>query len=118
MADEKGQATIEALITSIFMISFVSLIVSLTYFSYLKSQIEFLTYEALICKIEVSNKGCLEKVKRQIQSSLPFGEIKNIYLTKSDQRVFLSFDLILLTILEKPFIHWSLKKEINKKWLE
>ncbi len=115
---QSGQALLEALFTMSLSIPLATLILTLAYFVYLKNQVEFIGYEALVCRIswEPRNKSfCDLSLKRKLIKVLPFGEIREIkFIRNGDQeKIRMVFRLSPFNIGKK--FQWTFQKSIDRR---
>ncbi len=114
--EQKGQATLETLISLVLAIPLLALVFLLLYFSFIKNYIDFQSHEALVCEVSQrtnqSIRDCKRHLKDKIESVLFFAKLEQMQFqkTRSDQTVHLSISIF--SIQPEKSIQWNLRKSI------
>ena len=105
LTKQGGQTTLEAAVVSLALLLFTVLLLGLIYFCFLRTYLQFSSYEFLICRTHSDPWTCETKFRKEIQSLLIKGaRIQMLWARKEGQNQCLTLKLN-FTLLNKK-IHW------------
>jgi hypothetical protein len=79
--NEKGQATIEALVTSFAILSFVVSLMGAIYWAWFTNNLRFISHEFLICRQVSASFSCQKNLKSRLKSIQRFGKMADPQMT-------------------------------------
>jgi hypothetical protein len=111
-ANERGQATIEALVATLSLLSFTVLFLSLFYFLSLKAYLQFASHELLVCREIKESSLCDYNFYKDLKKYLNFGKIDQFQAQRQNNRQSMSLKLSFRVLGFKDF-QWVYRDQIS-----
>lgn len=115
---QRGQALLESLLGLTVGILLIFLLLNVIYFAFLKNQIEYLSYESLICKVSLTHRStnsCEQTFHRKLQPLIPFGRVRSTYFSKSGSEYRIRVTLNFINLSGGPLFQWTLQKSLDSR---
>lgn len=103
---QSGQSTTEAIVCSLVLLFFVFGLLTTIYLATLFVQLNWLSYETLICRESLPRAVCLDEFKKKSNSMVIFGKIEKLVLTEGNSRRSFEFNFQM-----KALSKWKIQKK-------
>lgn len=110
--NNRGQATIEALIAAMCVIGFMALLLAVFYLFSLKSHLQFTSHELLICREYKNPSICDFEFQKDLRSFMSFGRIQSIQIKRSSKSQNLTLKMG-FSVLGFQEFQWTYKDQIS-----
>ena len=112
MTNNRGQATIEALIAATCVMGFLVLLLAMFYLFSLRAHLQFTSHELLVCRQYKNPSMCDFEFQKDLRSFMSFGRIQSIQTGRSSKSQSLTLKMAFSVVGFQEF-QWTYKDQIT-----